>query len=53
MHWITLPLIISGVAAAAVDQEQTQVAEGEDRDGKCKFFIIIPPPKKKIMAHAL
>jgi len=34
MHWIALPLIISGVAAAAVDQEQTQVAEGENRDPK-------------------
>jgi len=36
MHWITLPLIISGVAAAAVDQEvvPAKVGEETDRDGK-------------------
>jgi len=40
MHWITLPLIISGVAAAAVDQEAAPAKVGEETDRDGKLFSV-------------
>ena len=38
MHWAVIPLLVTAVSAAAVDNVETAVA-GSERDGKCKKYI--------------